>query len=103
MDAPRFTRTGEVTIQIKLKEISKNNQFEIIRLNDEGDCHIIHAATGLALTVDKSDGIKFSPLESKQILANQTWRVETQQDGASTIISNVNRKNYAPSMTMTRT
>ena len=92
VDVPRFIRAGGATIQLKLKEISKNNQFEIIRLNDEGACHIIHAATGLALTVDKSDGIKFSPLESKQILANQTWRVETQKDGASTIISNVNKK-----------
>ena len=92
LDVPRFTRGPETALRISLGEISKNHQFEIIKLNDEGDCHIIHAATGLALTVNGSDGIKLSLLEPKQNLDNQIWKIETQQDGASKIISKGNKK-----------
>ena len=90
VNVPRFLRSGETAIRVSLKEISKSQQFEIRKLNDEGDCRIIHDSTGLALTVDGTDGIELSPLE--QSLASQTWRIETRQDGASAIISNVNQK-----------
>ena len=92
LDVPKFVRLEEAVIQFSVEKITKNHQFEIIKLNDEGDCHIIHAATGLALTVNGSDGIKLSLLEPKQNLDNQMWKIETQQDGASTIISNVTKK-----------
>ena len=92
LDVSKFARLEEAAIQISLGTITKNHQFEIIRLNDEGDCHIIHAGTGLALTVNLDEGnrIKLSPLESK--VSNQTWKIEAQQGGASKIISNVNQK-----------
>ena len=47
---------------------------------------------GLALTADRTNGIKLFPWNSKRKFDNQMWRIETQPNGASQIISNGKKK-----------
>ena len=101
----------EFKLRINFKEISKNHQFEIIRINDEGNSYIIHSETGLALTAVESLNETNNEVTSKsnsneKITANETsvlllefkespyqvWRIESEDNGCSRIISTVNEK-----------
>ena len=92
---------GEKILRISSKKVTKGHHFQVIRLNDEGCCYLVHVLTQLALTAlddaaaadiqKESVSSTVLPLEFKQS-PYQVWRIETQDNGSVKIVSNVSQK-----------